>query len=89
MNCVPFSTPAHKFRQGGRDVYAFTLDLETLDNLLPDRVDDRMVRGANRPLTKSHAKAIQDYLEDRPGLASRDVVVGDFSGGDEIRLVRH
>ncbi|MCY3800529.1 MAG: DGQHR domain-containing protein [Chloroflexi bacterium] len=62
----PFSTPAHKFRQGGRDVYAFTLDLQTLDNLLPDRVDDRMVRDANRPLTKSHAKHIQDYLEDRP-----------------------
>ena len=62
----PFSTPAHRFRQGGRDVYAFTLDLETLDNLLPDRVDDRMVRDANRPLTKSHAKGIQDYLEERP-----------------------
>ena len=62
---TPFSTPAHKFRQGGRDVYAFSLDLETLDNLLPERVDDRMVRDANRPLTPSHAKEIQDYLRER------------------------
>lgn len=61
----PFSTPAHRFRQGGRDVYAFSLDLETLDNLLPERVDDRMVRDANRPLTPSHAKEIQDYLRER------------------------
>ena len=61
----PFSTPAHKFRQGGRDVYAFSLDLETLDNLLPERVDVRMVRDANRPLTPSHAKEIQDYLRER------------------------
>ena len=61
----PFVTPAHRFRQGGRDVYAFALDLETLDNLLPDRVDDRVVKDANRPLTQSHAKKIQQYLEDR------------------------
>ena len=61
----PFKTYAHKFRQGGRDVYAFPLDLETLNRTLPDRVDDRMVRDANRPLTPSHAKKIQKYLEDR------------------------
>ena len=62
---LPFTTSAHKFRQGGRDVYAFTLDLETLDNLLPDRVDDSVVRDANRPLTASHAKNIQKYLQER------------------------
>ena len=62
---MPFTTSAHRFRQGGRDVYAFTLDLEALDKLLPDRVDDRVVRDANRPLTASHAKNIQKYLEDR------------------------
>ena len=62
---TPFVTPAHRFRQGGRDVYAFALDLETLDSLLPDRVDDRVVRDANRPLTASHAKKIQEYLEGR------------------------
>ena len=62
---TPFSTPAHKFSQGGRDVYAFTVDLATLDNLLPDRVDDAVVKDANRPLTRSHAKNIQRYLEER------------------------
>ena len=62
---LPFTTPAHRFRQGGRDVYAFTLDLETLDNLLPDRVDESVVRDANRPLTASHAKNIQKYLQAR------------------------
>ncbi len=64
-NIMPFTTPAHRFRQGGRDVYAFTLDIETLDKLLPDRVEDRMVRDANRPLTPSHARDIQQYLEKR------------------------
>ena len=62
---MPFTTPSHKFRQGGRDVYAFALELEMLDNLLPDRLDDRVVRDANRPLTPSHARNIQKYLEDR------------------------
>ena len=62
---LPFKTPAHKFQQGGRDVYAFSLDLKTLDNLLPDRVDDKMVKDANRPLTASHARDIQRYLERR------------------------
>ncbi len=62
---LPFSTPAHKFRQGGRDVYAFALDLETLDKLLPDRVDDTVVKDANRPLTASHAREIQQYIIDR------------------------
>ena len=62
---LPLATPAHRFRQGGRDVYAFTLDLETLNNLLPDRVDDKVVKDANRPLTESHAKKIQDYLQTR------------------------
>ncbi len=62
---MPFRTFAHRFRQGGRDVYAFALDLKTLDKLLPDRVDDRVVKDANRPLTPSHAKKIQKYLEDR------------------------
>ena len=58
-------TPAHRFRQGGRDVYAFSLGLRTLDELLPDRIDDRVVRDANRQLTASHARNIQNYLQDR------------------------
>ena len=62
---IPFSTVAHRFRQGGRDVYAFALDLESLDDLLPVRVDESVVKDANRPLTQSHAKNIQDYLRER------------------------
>ena len=57
--------PAHRFRQGNRDVYYFTLDLAALDGLLPQRVDDTMVREANRRLTPSHARNIQQYLEGR------------------------
>ena len=58
--------PAHRFRQGHRDVYYFTLDLATLDGLLPQRIDDTVVREANRRLTTSHHRDIQQYLEDRP-----------------------
>ena len=58
--------PAHRFRQGNRDVYYFTLDLPTLDGQLPQRIDDTVVREANRRLTPSHARNIQQYLEDRP-----------------------
>ena len=57
--------PAHRFQQGGRDVYYFALDLATLDGLLPHRVDESMIRQANRRLTPSHAKNIQNYLETR------------------------
>ena len=57
--------PAHRFRQGNRDVYYFTLDLATLDGLLPQRIDDSVVREANRRLTPSHARNIQQYLEER------------------------
>ena len=57
--------PAHRFRQGGRNVYACALDLPTLNARLPDRLDDRVVKGANRPLTPSHAKRIATYLSER------------------------
>ena len=57
--------PAHRFRQGGRDVYACALDLPALNARLPDRVDDRVVRDANRQLTPSHARRIQAYLSER------------------------
>ena len=56
---------AHRFRQGNRDVYYFTLDLATLDGMLPQRIDDSVVREANRRLTPSHARNIQQYLEER------------------------
>ena len=61
----PFKTPAHRFRQGGRTVFAFSMDLETLDSMLPERVDDGIVKDANRPLTPRHAVAIQEYLQER------------------------
>jgi len=57
--------PAHRFRQGNREVFYFTLDLPTLDGLLPQRIDDTVVREANRRLTPSHARRIQQYLEGR------------------------
>lgn len=65
MATAVVTTPAHRFQQGGREVYAFALDLSTLNRLLPDRVDDRIVKDANRPLTASHARKIQDYLVNR------------------------
>ena len=86
MNKIkPFSTPAHRLRQGGRDVYAFTLDLGTLDNLLPDRVDDRVVKDANRPLTPSHAKRIQKYLEERPDWLLGTLLLGISPDAVEFR----
>ncbi len=63
-NQYSLRVPAHRFRQGGRDVYYFALDLETLDGLLPQRVEDNVVRDANRRLTRSHAKNIQRYLDE-------------------------
>ncbi len=64
-NQYSLRVPSHRFRQGGRDVYYFSLDMETLDGLLPQRVDDSIVRDANRRLTPSHAKNIQMYLGEK------------------------
>ena len=64
-NQYSITLPAHRFRQGGRDVYYFALTLETLDGLLPQRVDDGVVKQANRRLTPSHAKNIQSYLDEK------------------------
>ncbi len=55
--------PAHRFRQGERDVYSFALDLATLDGLLPQRIDEEVMKDVNRRLTPSHAEGIQRYLE--------------------------
>ena len=64
-NQYSLRVPSHRFRQGGRDVYYFALDLGTLDGLLPQRVEDNVVREANRRLTPSHAKNIQRYLDEK------------------------
>ena len=61
-NQYSLQIPAHKFRQGGRSVFSFALDLPTLDGLLPQRIDEDVVRDVNRRLTPSHAKNIQRYL---------------------------
>ncbi len=65
QNQYSLAIPAHRFRQGGRDIYYFPLTLETLDGLLPQRVEDDVVREANRRLTPSHAKNIQLYLDEK------------------------
>ncbi len=75
-NQYSLSTPSHRFRQGGRDVYSFVLDLARLDGLLPDRIDEDMVRDANRRLTPSHAKNIQSYLTDRPDWLLGSLLLG-------------
>ena len=68
--------PAHRFHQGGRVVYACVLDLSTLDYRLPDRVDDAVVRDANRQLTPSHARRIQAYLAERPDWVLSTLMMG-------------
>ena len=65
VNQYCLRVPAHRYWQGERCVYYFALDLQSLDGLLPQRVDEDMVRDANRRLTLSHSKAIQDYLRRR------------------------
>ena len=82
---MSFTTTAQKFRQGGRDVYAFALDLKALDRLLPDRVDDKVVKDANRPLTPGHAKKIQKYLEDRPDWLLGTLLLGVSPGAVEFQ----
>ena len=68
--------PAHRFRQGGRDVYYFALDLAKLDDLLPHRVDDNVMKDANRRLTPSHAKGIQTYLGEEKNWLLGAVMLG-------------
>lgn len=64
-NQYSLTTSAHRFRQGQRDVYYFALSLETLDGLLPQRVEDDVVREANRKLTPSHSRSIRAYLDEK------------------------
>ena len=65
VNTQELRIPAHRFRQGGRDVYACVLDLPALNTRLPDRINDKVVKDANRQLTPSHARRIQTYLVER------------------------
>ena len=61
-----FRIPTHRFNQGHRSVFTFALTLGQLDGMLPHRVDEEVVREANRRLTPSHAKVIETYLNDHP-----------------------
>ena len=75
-NQYSLRTPAHHFVQGGRDVYCFTLDLRTLDGLLPHRVENDVVHEANRRLTPSHAKKIEMYVDERDDWLSGSMLLG-------------
>ena len=77
--------PAHRFRQGGRDVYACVLSLPALDTKLPDRLDDKVVKEANRQLTPSHARRIQNYLSERDDWVLSTLMLGVPSGAVEFR----
>ena len=61
-NNESFTVPAHRYHQGGRTVYAFTMRLDDLNRLLPERVEEHIVKDANRPLNQNHAQGIRDYL---------------------------
>lgn len=73
---VALRIPAHRFTQGGRVGYVFALTLAELDPLLPQRVDDEVIKDANRRLTPEHAKAIQSYLEQRDDWVLGAVLLG-------------
>ena len=77
--------PAHRFRQGGRDVYACVLDLPTLNARLPDRVDDQVIKDANRQLTPSHARRIQSYLAERDDWVLSALMLGVPAKAVEFR----
>ena len=62
VNQYCLRAPAHRYWQGKRCVYYFALDLQFLDGLLPQRVDEDVIKEVNRRLTPSHSKAIQSYL---------------------------
>ena len=77
--------PAHRFRQGGRDVYACVLTLPSLNANLPDRIDDRVVREANRQLTPSHARRILAYLAESDDWVLGALMLGVRADAVEFR----
>ena len=71
-----FRIPAHRFEQGHRTVFTFALGLAQLDSMLPQRVDDDVVREANRRLTPSHAKQIEVYLREHDDWVLGAILLG-------------
>ena len=59
-------TPAIRYRQGERDVYAFALSLPELNAILPSRSDNSLntIQGINPQLAPRHAANIQKYLKE-------------------------
>ncbi|MDE2766139.1 MAG: DGQHR domain-containing protein, partial [Chloroflexota bacterium] len=78
-----FEVQAQRYEQGGREVFTFPLDLAQLDGVFPPRVDEDVVKDANRRLTPSHAKQIEWYLDQQP-----DWVLGGILLGVEREAVR-
>ena len=71
-----FRIPAHRFTQGHRTVFTFALDLRQLDSILPQRIDEDVVREANRRLTPSHAKRIENYLKEHEDWVLGAILLG-------------
>ena len=71
-----FRIPAHRFTQGHRTVFTFALDLRQLDSILPQRIDEDVVREANRRLTPSHAKRIENYLREHEDWVLGAILLG-------------
>ena len=69
------SAQAMRFVQGGRHVFGFALTMKDLNGLLPRRVDDEIVRDANRRLHQPHADAIKGYLWDQRAWLSGPIMV--------------
>ena len=63
-----FSTTACRYTQAGREAYVFSMTLGDVDDILPTRAPEDLntIKGVNRALTLSHAKNIQDYLQENP-----------------------
>ena len=79
-----FKSHAQFFRQGGRDVYALVMDLETVASIappLPPEASTKIV-GNNRRFHMPHAQAITDYL-----YSEEDWVLGTIILGIDPRYV--
>lgn len=61
-----FTTPAIKYRQGGRSIYSFAMSLGELHRVLPARDHDNLgfIKGVNRAITPAHANRIRNYLQE-------------------------
>lgn len=56
---------AHAIRstQGGRTVYHLSLRMSQFDDVLPEEVDENLIRDNNRRFIRSHAVGIGEYLQ--------------------------